>query len=169
MSDIVFDILLFLEYLEGSTVKLNGFLGNDFYSPLFGNVTCAMYSSSSDVCDQYVKYHHWFAILTLFFIYLPSVNVIATLYGPMSAGVVGMKISLGTAVVGGVFALINYPCPAQQHPSLVGFFIILSLGILVMSLVNVFSDHTDEEVISLLHYIMLRSFPSSPSPRSSSS
>ena len=80
-------------------------VGDKFYSPLFGNVTCAVYNSTSYVCE---KRDHWFAILTLFFIYLPSINVIASLYGPFTAGGVGMLMSLGMAVLGGVFAVIGY-------------------------------------------------------------
>ena len=70
VSDIVFDIILFLEYLQGSLIlnDINEFVGDEYYTLLFGNVTCAQYNSTSDVCDQYVKHEYWFSILTLFFI-----------------------------------------------------------------------------------------------------
>ena len=37
-----------------------------------------------------MEYNPWFASLTLAFIYLPSLNVIATLYGPLKAGLLGI-------------------------------------------------------------------------------
>ena len=54
ISDIVFDIILFFEYIYGKKVN---FVDDDVYSPLFGggNVTCALYNSTFDICDQYVK------------------------------------------------------------------------------------------------------------------
>ena len=36
------------------------------------------------------EYNPMFAAITLLFIYLPSLNVIATLYGPRTAGLIGM-------------------------------------------------------------------------------
>ena len=151
VSDIVFDIILFMEYIQGSPIPndINEFVGDKYYSPLFGiNVTCAQYNSTADVCDQYVKKDYWFAILTLFFIYLPSVNVIATLYGPRTAGAVGIRMSPGMAgYVGGSFALYCYTArlselssPADSIIGWLGWFIlILSSGFLGMALVNFFS------------------------------
>ena len=103
---------------------------------------------------EYVKYDYWFATLTLFFIYLPSVNVIATLYGPETAGVVGVKMSLGMAVLGGVFAVIGY-FVSSPATSIIGWFvIILSSGILCISFVNIFSSYKKNPEVSLLFYIM---------------
>ena len=157
-----------MEYIQGSPIPndINEFVGDKYYSPLFGiNVTCAQYNSTADVCDQYVKKDYWFAILTLFFIYLPSVNVIATLYGPRTAGAVGIRMSPGMAgYVGGSFALYCYTArlselssPADSIIGWLGWFIlILSSGFLGMALVNFFSKgyfnlHTE---FSFLHYIM---------------
>ena len=157
VSVIVFDIILFLEYLQGSLIlyDMNEFVGDEYYSPLFGNVTCIQYNSTSDVCVLYLKRDHWFAILTLFFIYLPSVNVIATLYGPATAGGVGILMSLGMVVVGGVFALLGY-FVSSQVSSITGWFvIILSSGFLGMGVMNVASSDVDTNAErSLLHLIM---------------
>ena len=148
------DIVLFLEYLNGKTLSSHEFVGDE-YSPLFGNeVTCTVYNSTADVCHEYVKYNYWYSILTLSFVYLPSVNVIATLYGPETAGRVGILMSLCTAVIGGVFALIGYFL-SSPATSIIGWFvIILSSGILAMGLANRTSTKRDYGEPSILHYIM---------------
>ncbi len=159
VSDIVFDIILVWEYLRGSSVWV---FKEDYYSPQFGNVSCAQYNSTAsgqDVCVEFVKQDYWFAITTLFFIYLPSVNVIATLYGPSSVGRVAVKMSLVTALVGGVFALIGFfVTTPMSNPatSITGWFlIILSSGFLGMGLVNkVSGDFDTGGKTHLLHYIM---------------
>ena len=154
----MFDIILFLEYINysGASLDINDLAETD-YSPLFGNVTCTVYNSSisadgQDVCVKYVKYDYWFSILTLLFIYLPSVNVIATLYGPKTAGNVGMKMSLVMAVVGGVSSLIGY-FMSSPVTSVIGWFVfILSSGILCMGWINYWSGKTGKT--SSLHFIM---------------
>ena len=154
VSDIVFDIFLFMEYIQGSSVKNNDSFGDDYFSPLFGNVTCELYNLTSDgkdvMCVKYVKYDHWFSILTLFFIYLPSVNVIATLYGPETAGKVGMRMSLVMAFVGGIFAIVGY-FVSSPATSMIGWFvIILGSGILGISLLHLGNGGDGE----CLHYFM---------------
>ena len=155
----MFDIILVLEYLRGSP---EGVFRDDYYSPQFGNVTCSQYNSTAsgqDVCVEFMKNDYWFAITTLFFIYLPSVNVIATLYGPSSAGRVAVKMSLVTALVGGVLALIGYFVTSPMSSpatSITGWFlVILSSGFLGMGLVNMVSGDFDTGgKTHLLHYIM---------------
>ena len=121
------------------------FLGGNT-SSLFGNaktLTCVMHNTTADgqdQCFEYVKYDYWFAILTLLFIHLPSVNVVATLYGPGKAGMVGVKVSLGMAVVGGICALIGYFL-SNPTSSLIGwYFVTLSGGILAMGVFNLSSS-----------------------------
>ena len=129
-------------------------------SSLLGNavrLTCArsINVDGQDVCIEYVKYDYWFAILTLLFIYLPSVNVVATLYGPSTAGKASVKVSLGMAVVGGVCALIGY-FMSDPTTSIIGwYFVILSGGMLSMGFVNHFSSDTKNGEISRVHYLIL--------------
>ena len=54
MSDIVFDINLFFEYIYGTDGTRVDFVGDEYYSSLFGKNICAV----SDVHDQYVKYDY---------------------------------------------------------------------------------------------------------------
>ena len=149
-----------MEYIRGSSVSDLEFLEGDT-SPLFGNattLTCSLYNYTDDgqeECVEYVKYDYWFAILTLFFIYLPSVNVIGTLYGPVSAGKVGMKVSLGMTV-GGAFTLIGY-FMSNPTAAIIGWYVmILSGGIFAMGLVNYYSTDNkffggDDAETSILH------------------
>ena len=108
-----------------------------------------------DHCVKYVQYDYWFAILTLFFIYLPSVNVVSTLYGPKTAGMVGMKVSVGIAVVGGVLALIGYLI-SNPATSIIGWYaLILSGGILAMGVMNYYSAENHIYLhISGIHYLL---------------
>ena len=53
-----------------------------------------------------------FAMLTLLFIYLPSLNVIATLYGPGTAGALGCGWGFCIEIVGGVLLIVVTEIPA---------------------------------------------------------
>ena len=137
----------------------------DETSPFFGNatkLTCAVFNYTADgqmdQCVQYVQYHYWFSLLMLFFIYLPSVNLVSTLYGPRTAGMVGMKVSLGKlgmAVVGGVFTLSGYFI-SNPATSIIGWYVlILSGGILAMGWVNAISSDKDLDAnISRIHFLL---------------
>ena len=130
-------------------------------SEILGNaktLRCVMYNSTAygqDECLEYVKYDYWFAIATLVFIYLPSINVVVTLYGPKTAGKVAMKVSLGMAVVGGIIAFIGL-FMSNLTSSIIGWYIvILSGGILGMGLFNYFSNiWSDFAEISLISYLV---------------
>ena len=71
----------------------------------------------------------WFAILTLFFIYLPCVNVIATLYGPKKAGMVGFVEGMAILIVGGILGYIGYSLPSPVAAIMGWFMIILGDGV----------------------------------------
>ena len=108
----MFDILLFFDYLEYFETTFYVSSMNDTQvinetQDLFGGArdwTCTFINTTEQghqfLCEEL---HPWFAILTLLFIYLPSVNVLATLYGPKTAGRVAMwegpiLIGLGTTM-----------------------------------------------------------------------
>ena len=71
----------------------------------------------------------WFAILTLFFIYLTCVNVIATLYGPKKAGMVGFVAGCVMLIVGGILGYIGYSLPSPVAAIMGWFMIILGDGV----------------------------------------
>jgi len=54
----------------------------------------------------------WYAIFTLIFIYLPTVYVIAGLYGPKKTGMVISVESLFMLIVGGILGYIGYSLPS---------------------------------------------------------
>ena len=93
---------------------------------IFGGVsdrTC-IFMNTTEQGYQFscVELNPWFAILTLLFIYLPSVNVIATLYGPKTAGKVAMFEGPFLLVLGGTMAGL-----ANNHSytaGMIGWFLI---------------------------------------------
>ena len=141
--------MLFLEYIEGST-EFTDYLVEDQTNRLFGNastVTCSLINSTSDGQEQFVcvRYNYWFAILTLAFIYLPSVNVIATLYGPETAGWVGIVEGIVMAILGGILAVTGYFVPSPGA-AIAGWFIIcLGAAVFGLGVVNVASSDPDTE------------------------
>ena len=123
----MFDLILLLEYVEGST-EFTHDLVEDQTCGLFGNastLTCSPINSTSGDKDLFVcvRYNPWFALLTLLFIYLPSVNVIATLYGPETAGWVGFLEGIAIAILGGILAATGYFVPSPGA-AIVGWFMI---------------------------------------------
>ena len=90
LLDIVFDFLLFATYLKVTTENKTVPMKND--SSILNNAgrNCTLVEENVDgykfSCEVYSPI---FASLTLVFIYLPSLNVLATLYGPRTAGAVG--------------------------------------------------------------------------------
>ena len=107
VSDIVSDFNLFVAYMEEVTNVLKTVtLQNDSTVLNTTGRTCTLLAEHEDgytfSCEEY---NHWFASLTLLFIYLPSLNVIATLYGPSTTGPVGGGWGIVMFIVGG--ACIN--------------------------------------------------------------
>ena len=133
---------------------------NDFEdqtSGFFGNastVTCSSANSTSNGREQFncVKYNYWYAILTLVFIYLPSVNVIATLYGLKTAGFVGILEGILMAILGGTLAVTGYFVPSPGA-AIAGWFLV-SLGGAVFGVVNGVSGVFDSIfVVDINHFL----------------
>ena len=134
--DIASDFILFFEYRRGSETNTsidipNKILGNDLA------VSCSTVSEEKISC---IKYDYWFSILTLLFIYLPSVNVIATLYGTRTAGIVGFSWGLGMAMVGGLLALVGYFVQIPAAAKIGWFLLTLNCGIMGTGVYNFFSS-----------------------------
>ena len=129
----------------------------DTRNVLFGNaltVSCKNITVDGKGEISCIKYDYWFAILTLLFIYLPSVNVIATLYGPLTVGRVSLK-KWGPvmAIVGGILALIGYFVEVPAAAIMGWCFLTQSFGILCLGVINYFSGYY-YGYPSLFHYIL---------------
>ena len=104
--DIVSDILLFTTYLKVETVFKTVPMKNN---TLVMNTTTRICIFDEENDDHYnfscEEYNPMFASLTLLFIYMPSLNVLATFYGPRTAGILGFMWG-GVMVIVGVILLI---------------------------------------------------------------
>ena len=143
----------------------NDFFPEDQTSGFFGNattMTCSLLNSTSDGHKEYVciRYNYWFAIITLLFIYLPSVNVIATLYGPGSAGLVGVLEGFVMAIHGGILAVTGYFVPSPGTAIVAWFIICFGAGVFALALLNGNYDNDDDEIdkYHFLLYIPLLAF-----------
>ena len=131
VSDIVFDILLFFDYLEFHTSivyvsSMNDRPVSNQTQEIFGGVrdrTCT-FMNTTEYGYQFscVELNPWFAVLTLLFIYLPSVNVIASLYGPKAAGRVAMCEGSILLVLGGI--MVGLAHASSYSVSMIGWFLI---------------------------------------------
>ena len=102
-------------------------------------MTCTRINSTSDGQETFVcfKYNYWFTILTLLFIYLPGVNVIATLYGPKTAGWVGFRQGIAMAIFGGILVGTSFGFLPRPEAAIAGWFIVcLGAAVLGLALVN---------------------------------
>ena len=103
-----------------------------------------------------VKYNPWFTIHTLLYIYLPSVNVLATLYGPETIGTVAKRTGFIIAIIGAVLATVGFYVPSPTT-SVIGWFLLFFGGPTSgLGWINKHSgcnmDETRESP-SILHYI----------------
>ena len=122
-------------------------------SKIFGNsttLTCSPDAQDGFVC---IRYNYWFAILTLLFIYLPSVNVIATLYGPDTAGLVGFWEGIALAILGGILAATGFFVHSPGAAIAGWFMICIGAGVLTMGCVNLASIAGDS-YRDRYHYIL---------------
>ena len=101
---------------------------------LFGDITdrtCTFLDSNEHGYRfSCVVLNPWFAILTLLFIYLPSVNVIATLYGPKAAGRVAMWEGPVLLVIGITSAV--YGVERSYTAAMIGWFLILFSAAMIL-------------------------------------
>jgi len=124
-----------------------------------GNVTTL--SCSPDGQDGFVcvRYNYWYAILTLLFIYLPSVNVIATLFGPRTVGGVSFWEGIAMAILGGILAVTGYFVHSPGAAIAGWFMICIGPGVYTMGRVNWFSvpDASNKDKYHFLLFIPLLS------------
>ena len=148
--DIVCDMILFFDYLLGGEDITEYALSNDTIAMamedqtnrILGNITIRSCTIVNTSCSEEglslkiscKKKDPWFAILTLFFIYLPCVNVIGTLYGPKKAGMVGIVEGISMLIVGGILGIIGYFLPSPVAAIVGWFMIILGLALLGLGL-----------------------------------
>ena len=159
VNDIVSDYILFFDYSGEETVT-------KILSPLNDtsllNDTLASCSLISEMEEGFefhcVEYNPYFTSLTLAFIYLPSLNVIAALYGPGKAGLIGFGFGLfGIFIVGLPLTLIFFlgesGNQSQQALFVTGMtamilgFGFIGLGVSLLSQFNSFKELNLKEVI----------------------
>ena len=106
------DINLFIAYLEARTnqryaVTFNDTAVSNQTSLLMGKIatrTCSFIKTTAEGHEfSCLEINPWFAIFTLVFVYQPSVNVIATLYGPGAAGYVATFYGFIMCSIGGIY------------------------------------------------------------------
>ena len=78
------------------------------------------------------EYNPMFASLTLLFIYLPSLNVLATLYGPKKAGALGIVWGAVMLGFGGIFLFVVNVSNTDSWYVMGGFLVCLSGGMLIL-------------------------------------
>ena len=144
--DIVFDMILFYEYLLGGEditkyVLLNDTTAmEDQRNRFLGNFTIRSCTIINTTCSEEglkiscKKSDPWFAILTLIFIYLPTVNVISSLYGPKKAGTVGLVGGLVMLIIGGILGCVGYFLPSPVAAIMGWIMIILGDGLAAIGL-----------------------------------
>ena len=101
VNDIVSDYILFFEYSGKKTVTKIMSPLNDTALLNDTLVSCTLMNETEEGFEFYCEeYNPFFASLTLTFIYLPSLNVVAALYGQKKAGTIGAVFGLLMAVPG---------------------------------------------------------------------
>ena len=112
-------MILFFDYLLGGEDITKYVLSDDTEAMedqtnrFLGNITTRSCTIINTTCNEEglmiscKKKDPWFAILTLLFIYLPSINVIASLYGPKKAGMVGLVGGMVMFFVGGILGCVG--------------------------------------------------------------
>ena len=138
---ILFDYLLGGEYIKEYVLLNDTTAMEDQTNRILGNITtrsCTIMNRTEAeegiIIISCKKIDPWFAILTLLFVFLPCVHVIATLYGPKKAGIVGMVTGIVMSIVGGILGYIGYSLPSPVAAIMGWFMIILGLAVLGLGL-----------------------------------
>ena len=122
--DIVSDILLYWTYLKTEHVSFNKTV-SDLRDPSVLNVTtfrnCTFETQMGDDLYKFscAEETHYFAFITILCIYLPSLNVMATLFGPRTAGRLG--------ITWGVLLLIGVNFTPEFHSRIFFFAIFIAM------------------------------------------
>ena len=116
ISDIISDFILFTTYFEVETLNKTVPMSNDISVQNTTGRTCT-FMEEIDYGYNYrfscKEYDPMFASLTLLFIYMPSFNVLATLFGPRTAG--WLSILWGSVM--GLFGVILYNAGEDGDPA----------------------------------------------------
>ena len=152
--DVGSDFLLSESYNRGGLINktvhsLNDSRILDQNNTYFGNATSRLCTQIDNFDDgSYLfsckEYHHWFAVMTLVFIYLPSVSVVLSFYGPTLLNFVNCLWGGIATVVGGLlfFYLGDYTTHhfiGKAHP-------IIGALSLVNMVLNVRIDENDKDI-----------------------
>ena len=146
--DIVSDIILFIGYLFVSSVVMKTV--DYYYDPDFDGVsnitgrTCTLVNQTKDTGSNFSceEYNLIFAMLTIAFIFLPSLNVIGALYGPRTAGLHGFVWGAVMTTVGGIWLFCSL---YKDKGSVISIIADIGLGDLL--------DPYGSELYGLLFYV----------------
>ena len=130
-SDIVSDFLVAHEYKQNLTVrhgdhnKLNATQGNQY----------AFLNVQMQWCNEELHECHfnspWYFAMTLIFIFVPSVDVISSIFGPLLTAYIGIMWSI---IMSATFIFTWYYLPNTYHTSWTLFIILLPPFIFLVSL-----------------------------------
>ena len=155
MFDILSDFLLFNEYmtsgpemtvLTDSDTMLVNETNNAEQKNCTRRVTIA--GKTADDHDFFCEgYDYWFALFTLLIIYLPSINVVISLYGPIRAGILGIVWGTIMMVIGGIFLIL-----LDFASTMTGWFLLL-IGTATLGLgsVSASTDFKNKTIIDRLN------------------
>ena len=116
--------MVFYELIEGSQT-FNDTMCEKKIDMFFGNLSRKI--CNVDGNETSIKFNPWFTIHTLLYIYLPSVNVMATLYGPETIGTVAKRTGAIIAILGAVLATVGFYVPSPIT-SVIGWFLLFFGG-----------------------------------------
>ena len=119
------DFIVFHQFLRGSAT-FNDTMCEEEIDIVLGNFSEKI--CNIDGNETSITYHPWYTIYTLLFIYLPSVNVMATLYGPDTIGRVAKRTGIILAITGSVLAAAGFYLPSPTI-SIIGWFILYFGGL----------------------------------------
>ena len=115
---------MFYDLIKGS-VTFNDTMCQEEIDIVMGNFSTKICNIDGNETSK--KYNPWFTIHTLLYIYLPSVNVLATLYGPETVGTVAKRSGLIMAIIGAVLATVGFYVP-NPTTSVIGWFLLFFGG-----------------------------------------
>ena len=122
-------------------------------------LTCTPTNSTSDGQEKFVcvRYNYIFEILTLLFIYLPSVNVIATLYGPFKVGIIGTVVGLVILVPGVIMSIITGSVPSNPGLAFAAWSMLLfGCGIGITGFINLTANGEEQGDVKVdIYHILL--------------
>ena len=115
---------MFYEFIGGSKT-FNDTICEEKFDIFLGNFSTKI--CNIDGNETSITYNPWYTIHTLLYIYLPSVNVMATIYGPETAGRVAKWTGFILVITGSLLATVGFYVPSPTT-SVIGWFVLFFGG-----------------------------------------